>query len=152
MRLSSQEEYGLRCLLHVANHAAAGPVSITGIASAEGLSVEYVGKIMRVLRQGNLVVSTRGALGGYRLSRPAEEIKVLDVVEALDGPIFPETFCGGFTGNHAACVHTTDCSIRVLWHHLGEALHDVLGTISIADLVTGAPSVPARRGAPVHVD
>ena len=152
MRLSSQEEYGLRCLLHVANHPADGPVSITGIASAEGLSVEYVGKIMRVLRQGGLVVSTRGALGGYRLARPAEEIKVLDVVEALDGPIFPETFCGGFTGNHAACVHTTDCSIRVLWRHLGEALHDVLGTITIADLVTGAPSVQTRRGVPVHVD
>ena len=152
MRLSSQEEYGLRCLLHVANHPPDVPVSITGIASAEGLSVEYVGKIMRVLRQGGLVVSTRGALGGYRLARPANDIKVLDVVEALDGPIFPETFCGGFTGNHAACVHTTDCSIRVLWRHLGEALHGVLGTITIADLVTGAPNVQTRRAAPVHVE
>ena len=139
-------------MLHVANHAADGPVSITGIASAEGLSVEYVGKIMRVLRQGGLVVSTRGALGGYRLARPAGDIKVLDVVEALDGPIFPETFCGGFTGNHTACVHTTDCSIRVLWRHLGEALQGVLGTISIADLVAGAPTATPRRGVPVHVD
>jgi Rrf2 family protein len=141
MRLSSQEEYGLRCLLHIAGKQGESPVSISGIAAAEGLSIEYVAKIMRVLRQGGMVVSTRGAQGGYRLARAPQEIKIREVVEALDGPLFPDTFCTAFTGNQTACVHTTDCSIRLLWQHLGGALESVLGRITLADLLAGGHEV-----------
>ncbi len=73
MNLSSQEEYGLRCLLQVAAHGAPEPLSIAQIAVAEGISPEYTAKLMRLLRKGGLVDSTRGAGGGYRLARqPAE--------------------------------------------------------------------------------
>ena len=101
---------------------------------------------------GDLLAVTRDVFEAEMALLAERGYEVLDVVEALDGPIFPETFCGGFTGNHAACVHTTDCSIRVLWRHLGEALHGVLGTITLADLVTGAPSVQTRRRTVVHAD
>jgi len=76
MHLLAREEAGLRCLLQVASHP--GPEPLTGpeIARREGLGPEYVARIMRALRAGGLVISTRGAAGGYRLARPAGRISV----------------------------------------------------------------------------
>ena len=74
MHLLAQEEYGLRCLVQLARHRDSTPLTIPEIAAAEGLSPEYTAKLMRALRQGGLVMSTRGAAGGYRLARRAEEV------------------------------------------------------------------------------
>ena len=88
MQLLATEEYGLRCLVQVAQHAGERPLTIPEIAGAEGLSSEYTAKIMRALREGGLVTSTRGAAGGYRLARPAREITPWDVIQALGGSLF----------------------------------------------------------------
>ena len=77
MHLSAQEEYGLRCLVQLARHVGEEPMRIQEIARAEGLSSEYVAKLMRILRNGNLVDSTRGASGGYRLPQ-ADERRALE--------------------------------------------------------------------------
>jgi Rrf2 family protein len=151
MKLSSQEEYGLRCLLQVAMHRPSGaPAQIAMIAGGEGLSPEYVAKLMRVLRQGGLVVSTRGASGGYHLARPASQITLQQVIEVLDGPLFRDSFCTSHTGQANACVHTpTECSIRTLWRWVGGALEKVLDQITVADLVAGPHTVSnALAGAP----
>lgn len=141
MKLSSQEEYGLRCLLQVAMRPPEAPVPIQDIAASEGLSPEYVAKLMRVLRQGGLVVSTRGASGGYQLARPKEEITLAEVIEVLDGPLFRQTFCQDHTGQAHMCVHSpTECSIRTLWRWVGGALDKVLKQITVADLI-GGPTV-----------
>ena len=78
MQLLATEEYGLRCLVQVARHTAPQPITIPEIAAAEGLSPEYAAKLLRALRQAELVVSTRGAGGGYRLSRPARETWMIE--------------------------------------------------------------------------
>lgn len=93
MRILAIEEYGLRCLLQVAFHPGPGPMAASEIARREGLGPEYVGRIMGALRAGGLVVSTRGASGGYRLARPANEIGVWEALEVLGGEFFPEGFC-----------------------------------------------------------
>jgi Rrf2 family protein len=134
MHLLAQEEYGLRCLLRVAQHGSPDPVTIPEVAEAEGLSPEYTAKLMRALRQGGLVTSTRGAGGGYRLARRPEEITVWGVIEVLGGSFFPESFCDSHPGVLRDCVHTPDCSIRSLWRTLETALREVLGRITIADL------------------
>ena len=85
MQLLAQEEYGLRCLLQVVAHGGSRPLTIPEIAEAEGLSTEYTGKLMRALRQGELVQSTRGPGGGYRLVRPATETTPWDAIQALGG-------------------------------------------------------------------
>lgn len=149
MRLSAQEEYGLRCLLQVALHRGDEPVQIADIAAAEGLSPEYVAKLMRVLRQGGLVTSTRGAGGGYRLARPADDITLMQVIEVLDGPLFPQDFCASHAGQVPSCVHgsaRSDCGIRTLWRWVGGALEGVLRKVTLADL-TGGPSMV---GAALH--
>lgn len=145
MRLSAQEEYGLRCLVQVAMKDRVGEsAQIPSIAAAEGMSPEYVGKLMRVLRQGGLVVSTRGATGGYRLARPGEAITLMQIIEVLDGPLFADSFCTSHSGGGqaASCVHTpAACSIRFLWRWVGTALDKVLTQITLADLVAGPGSV-----------
>jgi Rrf2 family protein len=137
MHLSAQEEYGLRCLLQVARKVEGSePIGIAEIAAAEGLSPEYAAKLLRSLRQGGLVVSTRGASGGYRLARPASEISVWQAIEVLGGPLFSEQFCDSHPGQLKDCVHTSGCSVRSLWSWLGGAVRGALEKISLADLTS----------------
>ena len=134
MQLLATEEYGLRCLLQVARHEGDRPLAIPEISEAEGLSAEYTGKIMRALREGGLVTSTRGAAGGYRLARPAEQITPWDVIQSLGGSFFPETFCDTHPGQLRDCIHSSDCSIRSLWRRVEWAVQSVLGNVTLADL------------------
>ena len=134
MQLLASEEYGLRCLLQVSKSADGGPVSISQIADAEGLSPEYTAKLMRELRLGGLVESVRGAEGGYRLARPAERISVWSALEVLGGAFFSEQFCECHGGQQRQCVRASDCGLRALWRAVQAALRDTLARIHIADL------------------
>ena len=85
MKLSSQEEYGLRCLLRVGREGAEGSVTIPELSRSEGITEPNVAKMMRILRQGGFVQSTRGQSGGYSLARPAEEINLGEALACLGG-------------------------------------------------------------------
>ncbi len=135
MHLLAQEEYGLRCLVQVARHPGPAPVTISEIARAEGLSPEYAAKLMRPLRNGGLVTSTRGAGGGYLLARDPEQITTWQVLEALGGSFFPKSFCDTHGGQLRDCVHTPDCSIRALWSRVEGAVRGVLERVTLADLM-----------------
>ena len=137
MQLSAQEEYGLRCLLQVARHSGGEPLQIPEIAQREGLSPEYTAKLMRSLRQGGLVLSTRGASGGYQLARPAESVSIWEALTVLGGPLFSDEFCSSHPGNLRDCVHSTDCSVRALWRWVGTAVRDTLRRITLADMARG---------------
>jgi len=147
MHLFAQEEYGLRCLLRVARHEGPKLPTIPGIAAAEGLSPDYTAKLMRVLRQGGLVESTRGAIGGYHLTRPAGEITVWEALEVLGGSFFPEDFCDTHPGQARDCVHTPDCSIRALWQSVNGALGKILKGITLADLFPAERTSMVKFGA-----
>ena len=138
MRLSSQEEYGLRCLLRLARSEAGDPVNIQEIADGEGMTSEYVAKLMRVLREGNLVRSTRGAGGGYRLVRPAGDITIWETLEVLGGEFFSDSFCESHPGQLRDCIHNTDCSIRALWRGINSMLEKALSGVTLADLMRGS--------------
>jgi Rrf2 family protein len=146
MHLMAQEEYGLRCLLNVARHQGPRELTIPEIAAAEGLSPEYTAKLMRVLRQGGLVASTRGASGGYHLARPPERITAWEAIQVLGGSFFPENFCDSHPGLERDCVHTTDCSIRALWRVVDGAVGKILKGITIAELLAGESSTFVRFG------
>ena len=146
MHLSAQEEYGLRCLVQLARHDGAEPMRIQEIASAEGLSAEYVAKLMRILRNGGLVASTRGASGGYRLQRAATAMSLWQAIEVLGGPLFPESFCEAHPGTLRDCVHSPDCSIRGVWRSLNSLLKVALTGITVDDLTRGEYGTVARLG------
>jgi len=135
MKLSSQEEYGLRCLLRVGRESPAGSVTIPELSRFEGISEPNVAKMMRVLREGGFVNSTRGQAGGYALSRPADEINVGHVLAALGGRLYEPSFCDTHAGVERLCTHMPDCSIRSVWRMLQTAVDQVLGRITLKDLL-----------------
>ena len=135
MKLSSQEEYGLRCLLRVGREGTSGRVTISGLARAEGISEPHAAKMMRILREGGFVTSTRGQAGGYALSRPAEQINVGEVLAALGGRLYEPSFCDTHAGVERLCTSMPDCSIRSVWRMLQSAVDQVLGKITLKDLL-----------------
>lgn len=140
MKITSQEEYGLRCLLRLARDDGTQSLTIPEIAAAEGLSGPYVAKLLSVLRQAGLIDSVRGRAGGYRLARPPAEIHLGAVLMALGEPLFDEPgFCERHRGSEAegACVHHGDCTLRALWHTLEHWMRRALDQISLTDLVRG---------------
>jgi Rrf2 family protein len=134
MHLLAKEEYGLRCLLQVARNKGPRPLTIPEIAEAEGLSPEYTAKLMRALRKGNLVKSTRGASGGYHLARPANQITPWEVLQVLGGTFFSETFCESHPGQLKDCVHNTDCAMRALWTRIESVVREYLEGITLDTL------------------
>jgi Rrf2 family protein len=147
MKLSSQEEYGLRCLLHLARIPPGQSMTIPEISLAEGLSIPNVAKLMRLLRMSGLITSARGQSGGYMLSKPATEIKVEEAINILGGRFFSAKFCERHAGKQENCAHMVDCSLRVLWNTIQDALTDVLGRTTLADLLCSEEEMGALLGA-----
>ncbi len=135
MKLSAQEEYGLRCLLQMASRGDGANLSIPEISRAEGLSVPNVAKLMRLLRIAGFVKSVRGQAGGYTLANPASMIVIGEVLESLGGKLFGDRFCGRHAGLETVCVHNSDCSMRALWLGLQNMLEKVLFHATLADLL-----------------
>jgi Rrf2 family protein len=153
MHLMAREETGLRCLLQVALEGRSGaPVPIALIAAGEGISGVYAAKLMRQLRISGLVESTRGAAGGYRLTRDAEQITVWDAISALDENFLPATNCDCEPEDRIDCRRTTDCAVSSLWRRIGDEVRQQLSAITLAELCRGALDHPDRVDLPVVAD
>lgn len=138
MKITAQEEYGLRCLLCLARAEEGHSLTIPDVAAAEGLSIPYVAKLLAVLRQANLIESVRGRSGGYRLASTTSEIKLGKVLLALGEPLFDdENYCQRHAGaeTEGPCVHRGDCSLRGLWMTLENWMRRTLDHITLADLM-----------------
>ena len=139
MKLSSQEEYGLRCLLHLARQGRGESLTIPEIGEAEGISSHNVAKYLRLLRQAGFVDSERGQHGGYTLSREPSAIVVDEVLAALGSRLYDSSFCDNFVGTADICHHSTiDCSIRGLWIRVQNAVDEVLSQTTLQDLLRSA--------------
>ena len=134
MKITALEEYGLRCLVHLARRGQDAPVSAREVAAAEGLTVEYVTQLLVRLRRAGLVSSVRGSRGGFLLTRPADELTMGDVSRALAEP-FVDRLCASYTGNRASCVHDgPGCGILGFWTDVSEKVHGVLDAYTLRDL------------------
>lgn len=136
MKVSSQEEYGLRCLLRIAREGPSGSLTIPEISHAEGISISYAAKLLRQLRRGGFLTSARGQTGGYTLSRPAHEIKVGHILAHLGGRLFESEFCDHHAGVAQVCTHSVDCSMRSLWHALQIVVDRVLDKTTLQNLLS----------------
>jgi Rrf2 family protein len=143
MKLSAQEEYGLRCLLYMARHGEEKSHSIPEISRAEGLSVPNVAKLMRILRLGGLVASVRGQAGGYTLSRPADHVTVSEVLALLGGSFYGQQFCDRHAGLERNCAHQGDCSVRLLWGTIQKTLDAILTKTTLRDLLRNEQEMSA---------
>src|SRR5262245_60020458 len=109
MKISAQEEYGLRLLLRVATCKNPDGMSIPQLSEAEGLSSHYVAKLTRLLRIGGFIKSTPGYKGGYTLSKAASQIIINDILKALGGALYDSNFCSLHAGNLSLCTNSVDC-------------------------------------------
>lgn len=134
MKVSAQEEYGLRCLLQLAYLGEGEFLTLGQIGEREGISSAHAGKLLWILNKAGLVASIRGTKGGYRLARPASEIYLSDVIKVLDEDVL-EGHCKSYTGVLDSCVHKGDCGIRPVIVGLHEIVQKALSGITLAQLV-----------------
>jgi Rrf2 family transcriptional regulator, cysteine metabolism repressor len=148
MMFSTKAEYGIRIMAHLAAYDGDGPVSLSVIADAEGLPLAYLEHLVQRLRRAELVDSRRGAHGGYTLSRPADEITMAEVVEALEGDIAPIECISAQDDGTLVCARETQldrvCPTKVLWTRVQGSIVRTLKDITLSELV-----VPNRKKATV---
>lgn len=135
MKLTAHEEYGLRCLLQIGRQGERGSLTIPQLSRLEGISEAYAAKLLRILRLGGYVKSTRGPVGGYTLARPAEEIVIGEVLALFGGKLIEEDFCRTHSGMYDICTHTSACTLRPLWQAIQTAIDRVLFRITLKDLL-----------------
>ncbi len=134
MKISAAEEYGVRCLLQLAKVSHSRPVAGREIARAEGLTPEYVEKILSRMTRGGLVRGVRGVKGGYVLARPASEITVGEALRAADGRMIAG-LCDRFRGSDDRCVHHSDCGLRSVWVALDRQIFGFLNKMPLTVLL-----------------
>ena len=135
MKITAQEEYGLRILVLIAGCDNKGGMSIPQLSAAEGLSSTYVAKLTRLLRMEGFIRSTPGLKGGYLLAKPASEIVINNVLKALGGSLYDNNFCAAHAGLLKLCTHSVDCSTRSLWQMVQFTVDNLLNKITLHDLV-----------------
>jgi Rrf2 family protein len=143
MKMTTQEDYGLRCLLRLGREAKGESLTISELSRQEGIASPTVAKMMRILRRAGMVTSTRGKEGGYTLARSPEAINVGEVLAALGGRLFDARFCERHSGTGRLCTHTPDCSIRSVWRVLQDVVDGVLGRMTLKDLLRTEEEVTA---------
>ncbi|EFL52852.1 transcriptional regulator, BadM/Rrf2 family [Solidesulfovibrio fructosivorans JJ]] len=144
MKLTTRSRYGTRMILDMALHAVDGPVRIKDVAARQGVSIKYLEKLVRELKQAGFVRSRRGPRGGHELAKPLSEITVGAIVRALEGDI-SLVECDG-EGSGQSCPRLADCLTREVWAEAARAMHERLDAITLADLVAKADA-KARQDA-----
>jgi Rrf2 family transcriptional regulator, cysteine metabolism repressor len=126
-------------MVQLGRHFGAGPASLAEIATAEDMPRAYLEQLAFVLRDAGLVVSTRGAHGGYELAREPGEISMSEVLRALEGPLAPMICATDEPGHDLACDRTSSCTVNLLWVRVRDAVAGALDGVTLADLVPPRP-------------
>ena len=130
IRITRETDYGIVLLTALAQHSEQS-YSATVLAKQCRLPLPMASKILKTLVQADLLVSQRGAQGGYSLARPAQAIPVAEIIEALEGPI-AITECSSDDPN--ACAYHDHCTISSHWNRINDAIRDALQNISLQEM------------------
>ncbi len=131
MKLSTKGRYGTRFMVDLALHYGEGPVLLKDVASRQELSEKYLGHLIPPLKTAGLVVSSRGAHGGYSLARHPSEITLAEVVEAVEGPMVIVECVKA----PDICTRAATCVARDVWSEVARAIQGVLGAITLETMV-----------------
>jgi Rrf2 family cysteine metabolism transcriptional repressor len=152
MMFSTRSEYGVRVMVQLARRGADGPVPLAEIAQAEELPLPYLEQLVSRLRKAELVSSTRGAHGGYELSRDPAAITMAEVVHALEGTLVPMQCVGEPGVSRVLCNHELDgyenCATKLLWTRVQGGIARALEQTTLAELASFAGGGPRRAGSP----
>jgi Rrf2 family protein len=139
MLFSTKAEYGVRLMVELGRQPASTPISLSAVAEKERLPLSYLEHLVAKLRKAGLVVSTRGAHGGYSLARGAADITLDEVVEALEGQIAPMECFHETPEGKVLCSHESDgdhaCATKLLWTRVQGGVTRALAGTTLAELV-----------------
>lgn len=130
-QVSTRGRYGLRAMLELALHCEEGPVPLRKVAEMQDISFKYLEQLTADLKDAGLVQSVQGAGGGYKLARPPSEIKLIEIMRALEGELAPVE-C---VGSPEVCSKTRTCATREVWSEVESALKEIFGSRTLRDLV-----------------
>lgn len=147
MLFSTKAEYGVRLMIELGRQPGSTPISLNSVAEAERLPLSYLEHLVAKLRKAGLVTSTRGAHGGYRLAKPATEITMDAVVQALEGQIAPMECFHETPEGRVLCSHEDDsaggCATKLLWTRVQNGVTRALAGTTLAELVEFSTPHPA---------
>lgn len=144
MKVSTRGEYGMRAMVSLAHHYGRGPMSIADIARSSNIPSAYLEQLIAPLRRADLVVSKRGAHGGYALARPPKEIRVGEVFRVMEGPVAPME-CVSEDLADQTCPLIEGCETRPLWLKLRDSIVDTLDSTTLADLARKPEHSPTEQ-------
>lgn len=130
MRLTTRGRYAVTALLDLALQPSEKTITLAEIASRQSISVAYLEQLFAKLKRKNLVASVRGANGGYYLARPADQITILEIIEAVN-----ETVDATRCDHQGNCQNGAMCLTHDLWQDLSRYISDYLAKITLSDLV-----------------
>lgn len=143
MRISQKAECGTRVMLELALHYGQGLVPLSRIARTQGISLKYLEQIIRPLRRAGMVRGVRGASGGYRLARPPWEIRVGEMIRALEEPMEPVDCLREETH----CQRAQGCKARGIWADLHRIVQEALDNLTLQEVLQRAPSAHGQATA-----
>ena len=138
MKFSTKERYGLRAMIDLALHSETEHVSISSIAARQNISEAYLEQLVAKLKKAGLVVSSRGAQGGYKLAKPAEDISVGDVLRAVEGSLNAAN-CPGADGG--VCRESPQCVSKYVWKKINDSIVETVDGIKLDRLVEESRTV-----------
>lgn len=143
MIFSTKAEYGVRLLVALGRSGTERPIPLAELAEADGLPLSYLEHLAAKLKASGLIVSQRGAHGGYRLGRPAADVKMLEVVEVLEGPIAPMECFDPASDGRVLCSHEADgdhaCATKLLWTRVHGGITKALAGTTLEELIEFEP-------------
>ena len=131
MRISARTEYGLRAMIELANRYGQGPTGVKEVAASQAMPEKFLEQLISTLRRSGLVISHRGAQGGFVLARPPGEINVFQIMEALEGPLRPVACIGD---SESPCAKNASCATQDLWRKAKESLEGVFRSTTLEQL------------------
>ena len=132
IRLTSAADYAIRAMLHIASLPEGGPVQRQDIARVQKIPASFVSKVLQSLVRAGLLRSYRGSGGGFALAREASEINLLQVVEAIEGPLALNA-CAPEPGS---CVHSPFCPADQVWVSIQRQMADTLRDANLEQLIS----------------
>ncbi|MDF1616254.1 RrF2 family transcriptional regulator [Petrocella sp. FN5] len=133
MKLSTKGRYGLRAMIDLAIHSKENQVSIKSISERQEISENYLERIIALLKKAGYVKSTRGAQGGYMLTKKPDQISVGNILRALEGDLNPVD-CS-LINDEKVCSESGLCVTKFVWKRISDSINDVVDNISLQDLV-----------------
>ena len=144
MKVSSRGEYGVRAMVALAKNYGDGPMSIAAVSKASSVPTAYLEQLIGPLRRAGLVKSTRGAHGGYQLTRDPHEVRVGDVYRVMEGPVAPME-CVSEDISEQTCPLIAGCETRPVWLQMRDAIVNTLDSTTLGDLINQSPRRSARQ-------